>query len=91
MTRVLGNLPPAQQAGILCGQDPFRIFAASRLQIPGAVTATAAAEFVRRECGVSSRAELDRDGDAAARWQALRTEYDAWRGRIPSPRERTQP
>ncbi|ETA54004.1 hypothetical protein [Ponticoccus alexandrii] len=88
MKRDLDTFPPSQQAGILCGQERFREFAASRLQIPGAVSSAAAGEFVRRECDVTSRADLDHYGDAAARWQTLRTEYDAWRGRIPAQQGR---
>lgn len=88
MKRALDTFPPSQQAGILCGQKRFREFAADRLQLPGAVSSAAAREFVRRECDVTSRADLDHFGNAAARWNALRTEYDAWRGRIPSQKER---
>ena len=81
------DLPPAQQAGMLCGGRPFQTFAAERSGFPGGrFTASAAAEFLRHECGVTSRRELNSNPAAAHRFQTLRTDFDAWRGKIATQR-----
>lgn len=83
--RRLEDLGPAQRAGILCNDATFRRFVATRLPGPWeAVTASAAAEWLRRECRIASRRDLETD--AASRFDALRTEFDAWRGKIPAQR-----
>ncbi len=79
-------MPNAQQAAILCNTVQFQTFAATRCAFPvDQMNPSAAAEYVRSICKVASRAHLDRDERAAGRFQALRTEYDAWRGRIAQP------
>lgn len=79
-----------QQAGILCNDDRFQQFVAERMSsvplIGGQVTGSAAAEYLRRFCNIASRRELATDIDARARFWILRTEFDAWSGRIASPR-----
>ena len=81
-------MPPAKQAAILCGQDTFQRFAAEQSNaLPGQTFNTsAAAEYLRLFCGVNSRADLNKNHTAAARLAVLQTEYDAWRGKIPSQR-----
>jgi hypothetical protein len=88
MTRQRFNeMPPAQQAGIICNDDRFRIFSATRSGMPGTqFTATAAAEYIRNCCGIDSRSALNSNQTAARKFQTLRTEFDAWAGRIHSPR-----
>lgn len=49
----------ARLAGMLCQQPAF-------MQFSGATSPDDAAEFIRRTCGVQSRAELDHDPKAAA-------------------------
>ncbi|MGR3452907.1 hypothetical protein [Pseudooceanicola sp.] len=86
-SRPFDNMPPAQQAGILCNDTRFQKFAATRCGLPGeAFSPTAAAEFLRDCCRVDSRSKLDTDAAALSRFQVLRTEFDAWTGRIASPR-----
>lgn len=81
------QLAPATQAGILCGADMFQRFAAERVGLPtNQCTASAAAEYLRQFCGVNSRRELNINPESAARFATLQTEYDAWRGKIPSQR-----
>jgi hypothetical protein len=80
------DLPPAQQAGMLSNDPQFRAFAAHRLCGADAMTPTAAAEFIRLQCGVNSRAALNTNREAAQRFAALRTEFDAWRGKIATQR-----
>lgn len=57
--------PLARLAGQLCQQPEFWDFAG------GAESAEEAAQWVRRTCGVKSRAELDTNPDAAYRFHNL--------------------
>ena len=79
-----GDLPPAQQVGILCNEPRFADFLSDVYQFPGKPRA-----FVIGWCKIASRSELGTDQNAAARFQHLRSEYDAWRGLIPTPRSAT--
>ena len=79
--------PLARRAGILCNDPRFQRFAAVRSGLPqGQFNATATAEYLRTCCNVASRRELDSSADAANRFHTVLTEFDAWRGRIASPR-----
>mgnify|MGYP006945569709 CR=1 FL=1 len=79
--------PLAQQAGILCNDPRFCRLVAKRLNAPcGAVTPSAAAEYLRQHCRITSRRALDSDSAAAARFAVLCTEFDAWTGKISRPR-----
>jgi len=75
-----GDLPPAQQAGMLCNTQQFAEFLSAVHDFPGEPRA-----FVIGWCKIASRSELGTNKNAAARFQHLRSEYDAWRGAIPSP------
>ncbi|WP_306131085.1 hypothetical protein [Roseovarius sp. MMSF_3350] len=85
------RMPRPQQAGILANDIRFKRFVAVRLHLAreGAGTITvntsAAAEFIRSECQVASRRDLATDTAAAQRFDALRTEFDAFTGRIARP------
>ena len=71
------------RAAILCNEHAFRTFVAGRLDLgPDPVSTEAAAEYVRNACGVASRRDLATSTDAAQRFNALFTDFDAWRGRI---------
>jgi hypothetical protein len=81
------DLPAAQQAGMLCNEDQFRRFADSRtIESGSAATVGAAAEFIRLFCGVNSRIALNTNAIAAEKFAIMRTEFDAWAGRIQAPR-----
>lgn len=81
------DLPLPQQAGILCNEPQFQRFAGIRCIGPNAeLCPGAAAEYLRTVCHIKSRRELENDEGAATRFAALRTEFDAWRGRIAQPR-----
>ncbi|WP_323779072.1 hypothetical protein [Leisingera sp.] len=81
------DMPPAQQAGILCNDPQFQRFAAVRSGYPGGeFLPSAAAEYVRLTCGVNSRGLLNTNKAASERFQALRTEFDAWSGKLATPR-----
>ncbi|GLQ26108.1 hypothetical protein [Sulfitobacter pacificus] len=82
------DLNPAQQAGIICNDDRFQKFAATRSGLPGEqFNTSAAAEYLRTVCQITSRRQLNHSGEAKARFHILRTEFDAWTGKIATPRE----
>lgn len=81
------DLNPAQQAGILCNDPRFQQFAASRCGMPGQqFNASAAAQYLRDRCQIGSRKQLTTSQAAQAKFQILRTEFDAWTGKIATPR-----
>ncbi len=80
--RPFDQLPRPTQAGILCDQDEFRAFLAARFDHPAE---RPAAEFVRAHCGIDSRRALATNAWAARIFDTLRTEFDAWRGKIGTP------
>lgn len=81
------QMPPAQQAGIISNDSRFQKFAAIRCGLPGKqFNASAAAEFLRDCCNIISRRELNTDLNAYEKFQTLRTEFDAWPGKIATPR-----
>lgn len=80
-----------QQAGILCNDEAFRRFVAQDIWKDEGlrkrpVSPEAAAEYLRRFCLIQSRRDLATNINARARFRILRTEFDAWSGRIASPR-----
>lgn len=65
----------AQQAGILCNEPRFMTF----LSETGALLpAENAPEYLRRQCGVKTRADLDHDGNAAEVFRTIKWAYEAW-------------
>lgn len=85
--RRFNDLPNAQQAGMLCNDAQFRQFAGTRTIKSGIeLSPTAAAEFIRTFCTITSRRDLNTNAEAARKFQILRTEFDAWAGRIQAPR-----
>ncbi|TNF19172.1 MAG: hypothetical protein EP318_15570 [Rhodobacteraceae bacterium] len=72
-------------AGILCNDPGFQAFVAERTGQLSQDKDTAAA-FLRRECGIASRRELNTDPAAREAFDRLRTEVDAFTGKIPQPR-----
>lgn len=77
------DLPAPTQAGILCNDPEFQAFAAMRCGTPGQrFNATASAEYLRNCCRIASRKALSTDQRARSRFQALLTNFDAFRGRI---------
>jgi hypothetical protein len=67
----------AQRAGILCAEGAFQVFASERSSV--AASETGAKEFIYLSCGISSRAHLDHDDEAARKFHDLDQEYKAWR------------
>jgi hypothetical protein len=74
-----GDMTPAQQAGLLCGDPIFQRFlyetnylSAAERDDPGAAVA------VRRICNVTSRKDIENDADALALWRALVIDFRNW-------------
>ncbi len=86
MAQRFRDLTPAHQAGLLCKQADFQRFAASRLHLPQAsCQESVAAEYLRHQCRITSRRDLNTSAEARERFERLRTDFDAWRGRIGRP------
>lgn len=70
----------AQQAGILCGEPAFRRYLAEKLWDGQVIMLDLdmAADTVRTHCGVTSRADLDKDDIAATKFHDLRADYKLW-------------
>ncbi len=84
----MAELSRAQQAGILCNDERFIAFLSQHYDMDVNTRnpiAEDAASFVRAFCKVDSRAELDNSEHGHERWDQLRTEYDAWAGKIGWP------
>lgn len=64
------DMPPSQQAGILCGEPGFQTWLLNKYPKAGTT-----ADCVRAYCGVSSRADLDSDPVAASNWRFLNDQY----------------
>lgn len=85
--RRFNDLPPPQQAGISCNDPRFQKFAATRCGMKGQqFNSAACAQYLRDICGIDSRGQLATDKAANAKFQILRTEFDAWTGKIATPR-----
>lgn len=62
----------AQIAGIICNEPAFWKY----VQVEGAEEA---AKYVRGHCGITSRAALDSNEDAAQAFRTLKADYIIWR------------
>lgn len=69
----------AAQAAMCCGQPAFLAFLRDRHGLEPPLTKDRAAQKVRSLCAVSSRAEFNTDGKAAAAWRALNGAFEAWK------------
>lgn len=77
------DMNPSQQAGILCNDPRFQKFAATRCGFPAdQLNASAAAEYLRQCCRIDSRRDLNSNQAAQHQFKILRTEFDAWTGKI---------
>lgn len=74
--------PVAKKHGVecamLCDEPTFRVFLYEHFGADDTSTPELAASVVRKALAIESRAELNRPGDAVARWLDLRAEYQAW-------------
>lgn len=67
----------ARQAGIICGEKGFWTFLAKRF---GAAISTAdeAANWLREDCAIKTRADLDYEPAAAERFKEISRRYGLW-------------
>lgn len=70
----------AKGAGIMCGKPAFRTFLSEALN-ETIDTPEKAAEAVRCICQVKSRAELNRNREAAKIWHSLIAEFNRVKGK----------
>lgn len=67
----------SNQAGILCRDSDFQSWIAHRLNIPAKeATETVAAKWLRTNCGVESRAELDGNDVALGRYRQVMAAFN---------------
>jgi hypothetical protein len=72
--------PLSQIAGILCNSGAFQCFIQESSDgWDHRPTTDEAAEWLRGNCGVTSRSQLNTDPTAALRFKKIRAEYEAWR------------
>lgn len=81
----------ARQAAMLCQQPDFRLYLDQRrrwreslttAQLPdGTHSAEDAADTIRQACGVTSRAQLDHQPEAANMFGRIVRDYHRWRER----------
>lgn len=69
----------AAEASMKCDEAPFQRFLAERHGLEPPLTKDRTTVRLRTLLGISSRKELNVDGDAAERWKRLRGEFDVWR------------
>jgi len=89
--RRMSELSRAQQAGILCNDQAFQDWAATKKNWESAVgdkPSDAAAKYVRLWCGVESRSQIDEKPNSRQAFDHLRSEFDAHMGRTARPYDR---
>lgn len=69
----------AAEAAIKCGEAAFKRFLMERHGLDSPATDERAAQKLRSLLGVTSRRELNSDAKAAARWKAVRGEFENWK------------
>lgn len=77
------ELSIAQRAGIMCNEKGFQMFVAKRMNIKtpsvvAEVNEADAAQYVRQQCGVDSRAHIEGNPDATRIFRDLDASYRAW-------------
>jgi len=73
------DLPPAQQAGMLCNDPEFQQFVGTRTIKSGVTLDRLGCEiFICDICKVVDRFQLDRSEQATTTFRNLRSEFDRW-------------
>ena len=76
-----GGLSPVKQAGIRCNESAFQVWLVQECGMESTMSESlkdAAARFVRENCQIDSRSELDTNVDAKAAWSKLDADYRYW-------------
>lgn len=71
----------AAEAAMKCGESAFAKFMEEWYGLERPLTEERVAQRLRSVLGITSRAELNSDAEAAKRWKALRGDFEAWRKR----------
>lgn len=61
----------ARRAGIICDERSFQVFVEVN-------SAEEAKQYLYRTCGIASRADLDHEPAAAAKFKTIAADYDLW-------------
>lgn len=69
----------AAECAMKCDEPAFRVFLEEKHGLERPLTDERVAQKVRGLLGVTSRVELNQQGQAAERWKALRGDFEAWR------------
>lgn len=69
----------AAEAAIKCAEPAFKAFLMDKHGLETPATDERTAQRLRTLLGISSRAELNTDADAAARWKQLRGAFENWK------------
>lgn len=77
----MAQLSAPQLAGVLSSDRCFAAFIRAQHGFEGD-----GANFIRVYCNIISRRELATDDVALTKFDAMRTEFDAWRGVLAAPR-----
>lgn len=75
--RPFNELKLSARAGIRCGDEQFSLFLMDVFP-ETAAKYTDPADVVRQLCGVTSRAELDTNFNAATEWRHIEDKYQDW-------------
>jgi hypothetical protein len=78
--RPFHEMSRAQQAGILCGDQTFKLWLSTAY--PNTANMVDCADAVRLLCGVHSRAELSEDRVAGKKWDRIVTHFHETTGRL---------
>lgn len=69
----------AAEAAMKCAEPAFKAFLEARHGLERPLTDERTAQKLRTVLAITSRRELNEDNAAAARWDALRRDFQAWR------------
>ena len=80
--RKFEDLPPTQQAALACKREAFQTYCGGFDECTNGAYNCAleddVADFVRVRCGIESRAELNTNEHAAAKWEQLYHNFTFW-------------
>jgi hypothetical protein len=77
MQELIGG-PISKNAARLCQDLDFQVYAGLAMHSPVRINADMAAEYVRQECRIQSRALLDHLPEAARRFEEVKSKYLIW-------------
>jgi hypothetical protein len=79
--RKFHELSPAQQAGILCNEEPFWLFLKERESI-NVRSSEQCADAIRQFLNIKSRRDIEKDHRTRVLWNQYVTDYRAWQREV---------